>query len=452
MPANPSGNGSVTVIGSGLSPGRANQPETDDKPPDDGSGRAESDLKRGTTDESSAPPQSGITQRAPSLLPGLNDESPAVYAKRISEPTANRTPEPTPGGPSDQQSSPGVVTSVPPQLGPAKQAGKSEPQTSTSDPAYRIPATVSNVREMGNENAVNHSGGRNLGGLPPTTPEHRQAVNERSSSVGGQVTLPESSAVRSSPRPPPFDPASVDVNIPTEGSTYRANMSFWASPNKGIRWRQQKRARNGEIRPIEVAGTYEATEHLAANVSRDQCSAVAPEALRSDARTGTGSEKRTCLPGIQLPQQLEELLCQGTHRFGVAALCLLTMLLVVIGAALGSGVVLETPLWPSPVNSSLVCALLDEERRLRRIIDTLINPLRDLQDERLTKLGNVGPKGVEQQIRDLKGQRESYFRFDALPDPAAQDRFTAKLRTLRALLRPGLAMSAVKGWIFEERQ
>ena len=153
----------VTVIGSGLSPRRANETERGDTPPDEGSGSADSDLKRGTTDESSDHPQNGITQRAPSSLSGLNDALPPEAAK----PEVGSVPGLSPGlpiempaNPSGNGSSPGLATSGAMQFEPTEQTGEgtSEPQISAADPAPKTLTTVLNTCEIENGNRVNRGG------------------------------------------------------------------------------------------------------------------------------------------------------------------------------------------------------------------------------------------------------------------------------------------------------
>ena len=64
--------------------------------------------------------------------------------------------------------------------------------------------------------------------------------------------------------------------------------------------------------------------------------------------------------------------------------------------------------------------------------------LTNAQDERLSKLGDAGAKGIHQQIRDLEDQRESYFQSGSVRDLTVESRFNAKIRALRTLLRPAL--------------
>jgi hypothetical protein len=73
-------------------------------------------------------------------------------------------------------------------------------------------------------------------------------------------------------------------------------------------------------------------------------------------------------------------------------------------------------------------------------LDALAQPLRDAQDERLSKLGDAGAKGIHQQIRDLEDQREACFWSDPVRDSTVESRFTAKVKALRALLRPALIL------------
>jgi hypothetical protein len=66
--------------------------------------------------------------------------------------------------------------------------------------------------------------------------------------------------------------------------------------------------------------------------------------------------------------------------------------------------------------------------------------LRDIQDARLSKIGDAGPKGIDQQIRALEDQRESYFRSQVVRDLTVESRFSARIGALRALLRPALIL------------
>ena len=108
---------------------------------------------------------------------------------------------------------------------------------------------------------------------------------------------------------------------------------------------------------------------------------------------------------MELPQKLEEYLIQLSDRFEVSPLAVLLVTVIIVAAALGGGVVLVTTLWPSPITGSLDCALWDDQGRIRPVLDALAQPLRDAQDQRLSKLGDAGAKGIHQQIRDLEDQR-----------------------------------------------
>ncbi len=58
------------------------------------------------------------------------------------------------------------------------------------------------------------------------------------------------------------------------------------------------------------------------------------------------------LEECQLPTEFKQFLTQVGANFGIAPALLLGGTLVNSGVAIGNGVVLQTPLWPSPINAS----------------------------------------------------------------------------------------------------
>jgi hypothetical protein len=163
----------------------------------------------------------------------------------------------------------------------------------------------------------------------------------------------------------------------------------------------------------------------------------APESMPKRVGAGYGP-KQGCIPGLQLPEELERFLIQMSNQFEIPPLAALLVTMAIMAAALGDGVVLATPL--GPISGSLACALWDDEARIRPLVDILIQPFRDAADARLAELGEAGLKGVYQQIRDLEEQREAFFESDPVRDAKVESRFNAKVKALRALLRPALIL------------
>ena len=66
---------------------------------------------------------------------------------------------------------------------------------------------------------------------------------------------------------------------------------------------------------------------------------------------------RNSLRELELPSEFKRLLTQVGNHYELSPASLLGGTLSVSGVAIGNGVVLETPFWPSPVNASLACAI-----------------------------------------------------------------------------------------------
>jgi len=149
------------------------------------------------------------------------------------------------------------------------------------------------------------------------------------------------------------------------------------------------------------------------------------------------STPRSIVAGVQLPEEVERALTEVGNQFGLVPTCLVGGVFSVLGAAVGNGAILETSFFPAPVNSSLHCLLFDKEgNAAERSVQALIQPLRDIQDQKLTTLMQAGAKNVHEQIHRVERERESFFGANAVRDPAVEASFEAKITQLRSLLHP----------------
>ena len=136
-----------------------------------------------------------------------------------------------------------------------------------------------------------------------------------------------------------------------------------------------------------------------------------------------------------LPGERHHIVFQMSSGFDVSV----STVLAVIGAAIGTGAVLETSLFPAPISASLNCALCDEVGdRIKLAAEAITQPLRDEQDKNLRRLGEVGAKAVRDQIRKVATDREAYFDDSIVRSPADEAGFNRRIRALRHLLQPTL--------------
>jgi len=142
------------------------------------------------------------------------------------------------------------------------------------------------------------------------------------------------------------------------------------------------------------------------------------------------------LEECQLPPEFKQFLTQVGANFGIAPALLLGGTLVNSGVAIGNGVVLQTSLWPSPINASLGFALAaDPTEPIEAAFEALSQALRDEADQRLSGMAG-GVKEIEQQIRNLEADRRAYFGSDVVRNVEVEANFQAKIERLRVLLNP----------------
>jgi len=138
-----------------------------------------------------------------------------------------------------------------------------------------------------------------------------------------------------------------------------------------------------------------------------------------------------------MPEEAGRVLREVGNQFGLAPASLVGGVFSVLGGAVGA--VLQTRFFPAPINSSLHFLLIDKDGNAgERAVQALIQALRDIQDQRLLTLVQTGAKNVQQQIQRVEREREAFFGFDTVRDPAVQASFEATLRQLRSLLHPVL--------------
>jgi hypothetical protein len=129
------------------------------------------------------------------------------------------------------------------------------------------------------------------------------------------------------------------------------------------------------------------------------------------------------LSEIPLPSDLRHLLVQGgTHLAGAV--------LTIAGAAIGRGAILTCELFPRPVNAALAFALCFEQPITPRILDDLVEPLRDAQDRKLEKF-KEGNASVQEQIEQIFAEQENHFAGHVLRDPQQEANFAARIARLK---------------------
>src|SRR5216683_7150598 len=179
-------------------------------------------------------------------------------------------------------------------------------------------------------------------------------------------------------------------------------MSFFISRDKRMRWRP----RSGGARPPGIRPNVTGTQSQANPPSRESANS-----RRSSGPTGPESPAvESIIAGVAMPEEIGRVLREVGNQFGLAPASLIGGVFSVLGAAVGNGAILETSFFPAPVNSSLHCLLFDQEgNAAERSVQALIQPLRDVQDQKLTTLMQAGAKKVHEQIHRVERERESFF-------------------------------------------
>jgi hypothetical protein len=125
--------------------------------------------------------------------------------------------------------------------------------------------------------------------------------------------------------------------------------------------------------------------------------------------------------------------------------------LAVAGGAIGMGAVLESELFPAPITASFHSALCAEEvDRLEWSVAGITQPLHELQDKQMRRLGQLGLNGLLEQIERVELDRNAFFGGATVRNPADEASFDLKIAALRNLLRPTLIVeNASPGHLYE---
>lgn len=155
---------------------------------------------------------------------------------------------------------------------------------------------------------------------------------------------------------------------------------------------------------------------------------------RSYRLAGTPEDR---LAALDLPPKFSQVLAQGSAQFGLRRTSLVVPLLTISGSALGAHAIVETELFPGPVNPSLICVLCGgDAARAMGLVQAAVQVLRDEQDSRLQRAGELHGKGLEREIRRIEKERDRFFACDVVRDTAAVATFTERIENLRRLGQP----------------
>ena len=138
----------------------------------------------------------------------------------------------------------------------------------------------------------------------------------------------------------------------------------------------------------------------------------------------------------RLPAELSETLNEFSTRLGVHPTALLGPVFTVAGVPLGN-TVLETDLFPVPINACLECLIVeDNDPEVERLVQALVQPLRDEQDQRISAAGHRRSRQIRAEVRALENERESFFAGALKRNHAAAASFDLKIKSLQDQLQP----------------
>jgi hypothetical protein len=107
----------------------------------------------------------------------------------------------------------------------------------------------------------------------------------------------------------------------------------------------------------------------------------------------------------------------------------------VASAAAGKGAVLVADrLFSTPVNASMGFVVIDDTDGSAQVVSSCAQALEEIQDSRLTQL-TEGFQGIEEQIEDLRSEREAYFGKARFRSPRIEAQYEAQIQALRRVMR-----------------
>jgi len=138
--------------------------------------------------------------------------------------------------------------------------------------------------------------------------------------------------------------------------------------------------------------------------------------------------------GIVGPGVIGEVATQLGSNLSLSPYCLLPESFGAIGGSLGKAARLRTPVWPGLLNPALHIALSDADGRSSQALDFILQPLRDLQNERFAEETESTRRWIKQRIKRLEGVHEEWTT-DLVDDPTRESR-PAQIAELRRRLKP----------------
>jgi len=139
--------------------------------------------------------------------------------------------------------------------------------------------------------------------------------------------------------------------------------------------------------------------------------------------------------GIVGPGVIGEVATQLGSNLSLSPYCLLPESFGAIGGSLGKAARLRTPVWPGLLNPALHIALSDADGRLSQALDFILQPLRDLQNERFVEETESTRRWIKQRIKSLERVHEEWTTTDLENDPSPESR-PGQITALRRRLKP----------------
>src|SRR6185503_10307276 len=93
-----------------------------------------------------------------------------------------------------------------------------------------------------------------------------------------------------------------------------------------------------------------------------------------------------------------------------------------------------TPVWPGSLSPALHVAFGDADGRLSKALDFIVQPLRELQNERFAEETESTRRWIQERINRLEGYHEQWT-IDLLDGPSSESR-PAQIAKLRRRLKP----------------
>src|SRR5436190_17583207 len=138
--------------------------------------------------------------------------------------------------------------------------------------------------------------------------------------------------------------------------------------------------------------------------------------------------------GFVGPGLIGEVAAHLGSNFSLSPYCLLPACFAAVAASLGKAARLLTPVWPGLLNPALHVALSDADGRLSQALDFILQPLRDLQNERFAEENESTRRWIQERIKRLEGYHEQWTS-DLVNDPRSESR-PAQIARLRPRLKP----------------